>query len=465
MSKSIALVDLLQESAAPRQWIAASWLVAIVLALTLGAALLGRLQTPVVPAFLPIAATLWAAADLLTALLFFSQFVVTGLIPFAFVGVAYALTGALTVPYLAFFPNVFFTSVSTEFSQRSLWLWVLWHLAFPLVLCGYHLYDRRLGRRILDHSSAVRTLKAALMYAIVAVIVLTAAAEFGGFILPALATNGHYSGWFTMFVTPLVVAVNLLACAVIFSRSSRPSLLQVWIGAVLVISACAVALLAVSGNRYSFGWYAAQMETLLTSGIVLAVLLRETVALYAQSAQTATVDVLTGLRNRRTFDEYVVWSIDNGHRNRTQLALLVVGVDFFKQYNDRFGQSAGDACLTRVAHVLRTSLARSVDIVARSGGEEFVALLPGTSSLGAYELAKRIKAGVADLQIPHPGSSVSSVVTVSIGVAHAARLDSLSPQALFNLGDRALLQAKERRNTIALAEQDAGVVSAAKGEA
>lgn len=455
----------MQEPAPYRQWIAASSLIAIVLLLTVGAALLGRTAAPVALAFLPIVATLWASAYLLTALLFFSQFVVTGLMPFAYAGAAYALTGALTVPYLAFYPNVFLTQMSLSFEQRSLWLWVIWHLTFPLVLCMYHLYDRRLGRRILDHAAAVRMLKVALTYVIVATLVLTAIAEFAWAVLPTLVNKGHYTALFTAFVAPLVAAVNLLACAVIFSRSRKPSLLQLWIGVVLIISACEVALLGLAGNRYDAAWYVAQLETLLNSGIILAVLLREAVVLYAQSAETASIDRLTGLRNRRTFDEYVIWSIDNGHRNGTQLAFLVVDVDFFKQYNERFGQSAGDACLTRIAHVLRSSLARSVDIVGRSGGEEFVALLPATSSLGAYELARRIKSGVEALQIPHPDSSVAQVVTVSIGIAHAAKLDTLTPQTLFNLGDRALLQAKERRNSIALAEQDPTAVSTARGSA
>ena len=128
-------------------------------------------------------------------------------------------------------------------------------------------------------------------------------------------------------------------------------------------------------------------------------------------------DPLTGLRNRRWFDEYVRWTL--GRRTDTGLAYLLLDIDFFKQFNDRYGHSAGDACLQRIADTLKASLLRAVDVVARYGGEEFVVLLPDTTADGAREVAERIRLRVEALGIPHAGSTIGPIVTLSIGVAHA----------------------------------------------
>jgi len=174
---------------------------------------------------------------------------------------------------------------------------------------------------------------------------------------------------------------------------------------------------------------------------VLAILLGEIVALFARSIKLSAIDVLTGLRNRRAFDEYVERAFSSARRRQSNLAVIVIDVDHFKQYNDRFGHAAGDVCLRRIATVLSAAAARSEDLAARYGGEEFVVILPATPLAGAQIVAEEIRSGIEALGIPHP-DNVAGVVTVSLGVAFSSR-GAGDAQSIFDLADQALYEAKD----------------------
>lgn len=130
----------------------------------------------------------------------------------------------------------------------------------------------------------------------------------------------------------------------------------------------------------------------------------------------AFIDCLTGVHNRRHFDERLAAEWGRALRTGSALSLIMLDLDCFKLYNDRYGHQAGDQCLRRVASTLKASLLRSVDLVARYGGEEFVCLLPDTELDGALTLAQRLCQQVFDQQIEHADSSAAPVVTVSLGV-------------------------------------------------
>ena len=131
----------------------------------------------------------------------------------------------------------------------------------------------------------------------------------------------------------------------------------------------------------------------------------------------ARTDGLTGIANRRRFDEALYEEWRRGARNEAPLSLLMIDIDRFKLFNDHFGHAAGDVCLAQVAAALANSVRRPGDLVARYGGEEMSVILPDTSSSGALEIARVIRAAVQDLQIAHEKNSPFGVVTVSIGVA------------------------------------------------
>ena len=133
--------------------------------------------------------------------------------------------------------------------------------------------------------------------------------------------------------------------------------------------------------------------------------------------RTGTTDALTELDNRRRFDDALEREWKRSLRDGQPISLLLVDVDHFKPYNDRYGHPAGDACLRWVGQVLRGASLRPADVVARYGGEEFALLLPQTTRVGAEHVAHRVLDAVEALGIPHEMSSTARHVTVSIGVA------------------------------------------------
>ncbi|MCB1954436.1 MAG: diguanylate cyclase [Rhodocyclaceae bacterium] len=160
-----------------------------------------------------------------------------------------------------------------------------------------------------------------------------------------------------------------------------------------------------------------------------------------------TTDALTGIDNRRAFDLALPLEWRRAVRGGTCLSLMMIDVDHFKDFNDRYGHPAGDRCLRQVATALQAAVGRPGDMVARYGGEEFAVLLPETAPDAASELAEGIRQAVIDQAIPHDGSPISSVVTVSIGIASAGPVREASgentPAELLARADTALYDAKQ----------------------
>ena len=156
----------------------------------------------------------------------------------------------------------------------------------------------------------------------------------------------------------------------------------------------------------------------------------------------ASLDGLTGVANRRRFDEYLDTEWQLMAREKLPLSLILCDIDFFKKYNDTYGHQAGDACLRQVADALRFCARRSVDLVARYGGEEFVVILPNTTVSVAAQIAEEMRSVVNALQIPHVQSAVSEHVTLSLGIACLTPTLNTSPAMLIAAADAALYQAK-----------------------
>jgi diguanylate cyclase (GGDEF)-like protein len=178
------------------------------------------------------------------------------------------------------------------------------------------------------------------------------------------------------------------------------------------------------------------------------VLLEENSDLIVQLEQAATTDSLTGIANRRRFDTVLSAETRRAERDNAYLAVLMLDIDFFKGFNDRYGHQAGDECLQRVAAVLASSFTRSGDLVARYGGEEFVAVLPGIDPSQAESLAEAVRANVVALAIPYAFGR-EGIVTVSIGVVAALPHHDVRPEDFVRAADAALYTAKaEGRNCI-----------------
>jgi diguanylate cyclase (GGDEF)-like protein/PAS domain S-box-containing protein len=173
-------------------------------------------------------------------------------------------------------------------------------------------------------------------------------------------------------------------------------------------------------------------------------------------ATLASLDGLTGLANRRHFDETLRDEWARASRDGTPLSLMMMDVDYFKRYNDQYGHQAGDECLVSIAKVIAGQAQRPADLAARYGGEEFVMLLPGTDAAGCEQVGERIRQALQDLQIPHATNPPSKCVTISLGGAIGwpnaeERADQTS---LVAAADRALYGAKSLgRNRLVMSGQ------------
>ena len=182
--------------------------------------------------------------------------------------------------------------------------------------------------------------------------------------------------------------------------------------------------------------------------------LRRRTAIQAELAHLSCTDSLTGLPNRRQFDETITRASASARRSRTPLSLLVVDADHFKRFNDRYGHVVGDEVLKGLARCLSASVHRPDDLVCRVGGEEFVLLLPHTDRDGAHRIAEKVHAEISTLAIASAGIKAGSV-TVSIGLAtvEADRPELIAPTDLYTLADAALYEAKAKgRNQTRCAE-------------
>ena len=164
----------------------------------------------------------------------------------------------------------------------------------------------------------------------------------------------------------------------------------------------------------------------------------------------AFIDGLTGVSNRRRFDEALAAEWRRCRRDGAPLALLMIDIDHFKRYNDRYGHQAGDECLKAVAGAFRERLSRSHDLVARYGGEEFACVMPDSDIAGALAKAEELRVAVEDLKLPHEDSPTARIVTVSIGVTSRVPDGDATPEDLVAAADAALYAAKNAgRNRVA----------------
>lgn len=171
-----------------------------------------------------------------------------------------------------------------------------------------------------------------------------------------------------------------------------------------------------------------------------------------QLERLSVTDELTQLANRRRFDVALAQEWQRAQRRRQSLALIMLDVDHFKAYNDRYGHQAGDACLQQIAAVLRSCARRAGDLAARYGGEEFVVMLPDADVHMAAAVAQSIRESLLQAALPHASSPVAPVVTVSLGVAACVPPGEASSEPLLRQADTALYEAKSQgRNRLILA--------------
>jgi diguanylate cyclase (GGDEF)-like protein len=422
----------------------------------------------VLPAFIPIYQSALLINDLITAVFLLGQCQLSRSRALGLLAGGYLFTALMSAVHALTFPGVFSPAGLLDAGpQTTAWLYMFWHGGFPLFVVAYALH------RSEEHS--LRQANAAILGVAAAVCVLvcgfTLFATVGRGFLPAIMQDNHHTPAFfivassTWIMTPLALLV--------LSRRRPYSVLDLW----LIVAMCAwlfdIALSSVfNGGRYDLGFYVGRIYGLLAASFVLIILVLENGKLYVQlhnlresdRAKTAelhrlsTIDALTGIANRRAFDEALSQEWRRMMRHGSALSLLMIDVDFFKRYNDAYGHVAGDQCLRAVAQVLAGKARRAGEMAARYGGEEFAVLLPHLDLADTRKLGEVICAAIRDQNILHERSDVASCITVSIGAASIADLPELAaalsregtlPSAtmpgatvLIEMADHALYQAK-----------------------
>ncbi|MES2183005.1 MAG: sensor domain-containing diguanylate cyclase, partial [Pseudomonadota bacterium] len=357
-------------------------------------------------------------------------------------GTAYFFVAIIVVPLVAVFPDAVVPGALLGDTRSPAWLWTFWHAGFGLAVLRYALaVQRRTYRGVERTGEIVGTLAIAA--------VLTWLSTAGVAYLPAVMAEGQtFLTGGGRLMSLLVIGIN--ACALLWVwRLKEPTPEQLWLR-VGMVAACVDVWLTYCGGseRFTLGWYAAKGGSVITSLTVLLSLFHDVTVLYRRAStanqlleKLAHQDGLTGLFNQRRFDEGLHKEWRRCRRNRTDLSLLMVDIDFFRLYNERYGHLRGDDCLKQVAQVLEECFQRPGDLVVRSGGEEFAVLLPETHTAGAARMAERIREALVARDILHE-DGIERRLTVSIGLSTAHPSEQSEPGVLLKRADDALYQAK-----------------------
>jgi diguanylate cyclase (GGDEF)-like protein len=424
-----------------------------ILAVSLAAALVicGIACTPIanmplmpIPGYMAAFGTSMIVINLLLAALLFSQGTIEGQSSAVRLGTAYFFIAVIVTALVAAFPGIIVQTSLIGGPSSGVWLWSYWHAGFGLGVIRY-----ALGRDGVP-SSVMRSIVAVLVVATV----LTLTATVGLPYLPLMLADGHtlFTG-FGAIVPPAILAILAVALLLVL-RMQTASRERLWLAAGLVAAGFDVWLTYRGTDRYSLGWYLSKCGSLITSLVLLISLLHEVTMLRHQAAAAnralsmlAHQDGLTGLVNRRRFDELLDVEWRRARRDAQSISLLMIDVDYFKNFNDRYGHLQGDDCLRQLGGTLQSVIRRPADSAARYGGEEFVLLLPGTDAAGAMEVARLVHARLRAIAMPH-GASPLSVVTASIGVGTLLPKSDLGHEKLLSIADDNLYRAKAAgRNT------------------
>ncbi|MBC5809671.1 MAG: GGDEF domain-containing protein [Candidatus Eremiobacteraeota bacterium] len=394
---------------------------------------------------------------LVTAAILRNQYRASGHAAYAFLGTAYTTAAALLLPYGAVVLRMPGSAPFPPGTQghTGAWLWMAWHGFFLVSIAIYAWSDSFFSRSNVAPEVVRKIIRSyATAMTTIAALCATAIVYFSESLPPMEGTQ--YSWLFKTLVEQLI-AICAVVLVVLVARTRLRQPTHLWLA---VIVLCSSFEIAIDGellkSSFTFGWYAGLVEGLASQAVMLIVLLRRTneqivrvVADNETLAEATVRDSMTGLRNRRGFDERLDQALGDARTAGAPVALLALDLDYFKQYNDYFGHVAGDEALRAVAGAIEKITTRSRDIACRIGGEEFAVVLPFTDDAGAQVVADRILAEVLHLGLAHSPAAPQPNVTISIGVAVADI--PMSAVDLYECADRALYRAKRQgRNRVSV---------------
>jgi diguanylate cyclase (GGDEF)-like protein len=408
------------------------------------------------PSILPMfQASLFVVSMLLTALLFIKGKCEQNGDAIR-LGAAYLCLALMIIPQTIIVSGEFLPSPG---DQAPILLWSFWHVGFGLAILRYAWFARMPEPP--DSSVLVSVLAVGILAGLV-----TSGVSFWPQILAVLTANGLFMPTPPSLAIWGAAAVVTLGAFLSIARLRMPPR-QSWLAVGLVAAGLDVWFRLLSPDPYRLGWYASLAAGLMISLPVLLSLLHDISGLYRDAAAkiaelrlTALDDALTGISNRLRFDEVLQDEFRRARRLQLSLGLVMLDIDYFTSYNQRYGHLGADDCFRRLALAVKSALWRSGDHVARYDGAKLAVLLPATDEYGALRLAARLREAVMAMEIEHSGSPFGKV-TVSCGVASLVPyLAEHSEADLLEAADRALYNAKlDGRNRVR-AEQPPGSRSA-----
>jgi len=391
--------------------------------------------------FLLIYATGLFILNILVSVLLLSKAKIEDNRGYMLLAVAYLFAAFIIVPHLATFPDVLVPGMILGTSGSATWIWVFWHGGFALLISCYALFAKK------------ATVAPGFTAPVAAAALLVAAASYVAVRhvpdLPTILQGSRYfSGPAGEAVAATVLALNVVAVGLVIAQFRMRNAEDLWL-TVGMVGACVDVWLTLSGGqRFSLGWYAGRMSGVTTVFVLFGSLLNDVLLTYSSVAAANNVldkmtqtDALTGLGNRRLFDDILDNEWRRCRRENAPLSVIMIDVDEFKKYNDTYGHQAGDHCLQRIALELEASATRPGDMAVRYGGEEFALILPNTDCVGGEHLAKMIRIRIRELGIPHDLSH-HGTITISAGVATLIPSESFGMTELVRLADIALYRAK-----------------------
>jgi diguanylate cyclase (GGDEF)-like protein len=370
--------------------------------------------------------------------------------PTAVLATGFFYAAATIVPYMLLYPGLYPPLVAALHGSMATisFLWFSAHIGLLASIVAFFQLRRakqndatmrRDGRRFIG--------AAAIVYVVVTSVAIWSRSLPGGY------ADERLTPFFVLVLAPVVAVLAVVAIVQAIQRGARATVLDCWLGVVGLAMLVEIAVAIAGHTRFTVGWYTAAVTLVLSTLALLAMMLRQAATRYVELFERARVleneahtDTLTGLPNRRRFDEEFIRAFGGALRRDSPLAIAIVDIDRFKLYNDAFGHQAGDQALRRIGNVIADSVGRSGDFAARYGGEEFVVILEDTLLDGATGVAERIRTAVLEAGLQAPGGAM---LTVSVGVA-ARRPGESAPDVLRH-ADEALYYAKDAgRNRVAV---------------
>jgi diguanylate cyclase (GGDEF)-like protein len=447
-------------AAAPAERWRALATLALVVAFALLAIPFGSKAAGESDALIPAVDSAGFVAMLVTAAILRNQYRVGRYVPFAFLGIAYACTAFLLLPYTLIFPKVFSPDGFGTAAQAAPWLWVGWHVAFVLLIGAYVWSDSFFSRIPTKTAKAVRFVRSYGIAVTTIAFLWVAAIVLGHERLPVLAERSGYSPFFHSLVELPLLAMVLIVFLTLVVRTRLRQATHLWLGVVLVALGIEV---YVSGTMvrapFTVAWYLCLFQAMVWQGLFLVNQLRhahEQLAAFAAEKgsliEETLRDPLTGLYNRRGFDEKYAKMAADCRRTGDSLALLALDLDYFKAFNDHFGHAAGDDALRAVGKAIASVANLPMDACCRIGGEEFAVVLGMADETSARTVAERIQKAIEKLAIRHSGE-VAPYLTASIGLAVSNGSKPVGVRELYERADSALYLAKRLgRNRLAVFE-------------